>query len=77
MNSIFCVSYILSRQRSQSVTRKVPNPGSDKQVTFKTQGQYFDMCKLVETTMLKPEIIQTVVPTIIGEIKTELISESP
>jgi hypothetical protein len=33
------------------------------------------MCKLVETTMLKPEIIQTVVPTIIGEIKTELISE--
>jgi hypothetical protein len=64
-----------SRQRSQSVTRKVPNPGSDKQVTFKTQGQSFDMCKLVETTMLKPEIIQTVVPTIIGEIKTELISE--
>jgi hypothetical protein len=49
-----------SRQRSQSVTRKVPNPGSDKQVTFKTQGQSFDMCKLVETTMLKPEIIQTV-----------------
>jgi predicted component of type VI protein secretion system len=33
------------------------------------------MCKLVETTMLKPKIIQTVVPTIIGEIKTELISE--
>ena len=33
------------------------------------------MCKLVETTMLKPEIIQSVVPTIIGEIKTELISE--
>jgi hypothetical protein len=33
------------------------------------------MCKLVETTMLKPEIMQTVVPTIIGEIKTELISE--
>ena len=64
-----------SRQRSQSVTRKVPNPGSDKQVTFKPQGQSFDMCKLVETTMLKPEIIQTVVPTIIGEIKTELISE--
>jgi hypothetical protein len=32
-----------SRQRSQSVTRKVPNPGSDKQVTFKTQGQSFDM----------------------------------
>jgi hypothetical protein len=25
--------------------------------------------------MLKPEIIQTVVPTIIGEIKPELISE--
>jgi hypothetical protein len=39
------------------------------------EGQSFDMCKLVETTMLKPEIIQTVVPTMIGEIKTELISE--
>jgi hypothetical protein len=64
-----------SRQRSQSVTRKVPIPGSDKQATFKTQGQSFNMCKLVKTTMLKPEIIQTVVSTIIGEIKTELISE--
>ena len=64
-----------SRQRSQSVTRKVPNPGSKEQVTIKTQGQSFNMCKLVETTMLKPEIIQTVVSTIIGEIKTELISE--
>ena len=56
--------------RGRSFSRK-----RDKQVTFKTQGQSFDMCKLVETTMLKPEIIQTVVSTIIGEIKTELISE--
>jgi hypothetical protein len=67
-----------SRQRSQSVTRKFPIHGSEEQVTFKTQGQSFNMCKLVETTtkcMLKPEVIQNVVPTIIGEIKTELISE--
>ena len=67
-----------SRHRAQSLTRKVPIHGSEEQVTFKTQGQSFDMCKLVETTtkcMLKPEVIQNVVPTIIGEIKTELISE--
>ena len=55
--------------------RKAPNTGSEEQVTFKTQGQSFNTCKLVETTMLKPEVIQNVIPTIIGEIKTELISE--
>ena len=67
-----------SRQRSQSVTRKVPIHGSEEKVTFKTQGQSFNMCKLVEKTtkcMLKSKVIQNVVPTIIGEIKTELISE--
>ena len=37
-----------SRQRSQSVTRKVPIHGSEEKVTFKTQGQSFNMCKLVE-----------------------------
>ena len=64
-----------NRQRSRSVTRKVPNPGSDKQVTFKTQDQSFNTCRLIETTMLKPEVMQTVIPTITGQIKTELISE--
>ena len=64
-----------SRQSSQSVTRKAHIHGSEEQVTFKSQGQSFNMYKLVETTMLTPEVIQNVIPTIIGEIKTELISE--
>jgi hypothetical protein len=34
-----------SRQRSQSVIRKAPIYGSEEQVTFKTQGQSFNMCK--------------------------------
>ena len=38
-----------SRQRSQSVIRKTPTPRGEEQVTFKIQGQSFDMCKLVET----------------------------
>ena len=30
---------------SRQVIRKAPNPGSEEQVTFKTQGQSFNMCK--------------------------------
>jgi hypothetical protein len=35
-----------SRQHSQSVTLKITIHGSDKQVTFNTQVQSFNMCKL-------------------------------
>ena len=49
-----------SHQISLSVTRQAikssspsPNP-----VTFKTQGESFDMSKLVQETLLKPDLIK-------------------
>jgi cell division protein FtsB len=66
-----------SRQRSLSVTRqsvKSSGPLSNP-VTFKTQGESFNMSKLVQETLLKPELIKNIVPSLLNEIKAELISE--
>ncbi|CAG2226265.1 unnamed protein product [Mytilus edulis] len=63
-----------TRQRSLSVQRqsKVQSSGPPSSpVTFKTHGESFNMAKLVQTTLLKPDVFQS----IISEIKTELISE--
>jgi cell division protein FtsB len=66
-----------SRQRSLSVTRqsvKSSGPLSNP-VTFKTQGEFFNMSKLVQETLLKPDLIKNIVPSLLNEIKAELISE--
>ncbi|VDI79603.1 Hypothetical predicted protein, partial [Mytilus galloprovincialis] len=63
-----------TRQRSLSVQRqsKVQSSGPPSSpVTFKTHGESFNMAKLIQTTLLKPDVFQS----IISEIKTELISE--
>ena len=44
-------------------------------VTFKTQGESFNMSKLVQETLLKPDLIKNIVPSLLNEIKAELISE--
>ena len=64
-----------SRQRSLSVTRQsVKSSGpSSNPVTFKTQGESFNMSKLVEETLLKPDFIKHIVPPLLNEIKAELI----
>lgn len=66
-----------SRQRSLSVTRQsVKSSGpSSNPVTFKTQGESFNMSKLVQETLLKPDLIKNIVPPLLNEIKAELISE--
>ena len=66
-----------SRQRSLSVTRQsVKSSGpSSNPVTFKTQGESFNMSKLVEETLLKPDFIKHIVPPLLNEIKAELISK--
>jgi polyhydroxyalkanoate synthesis regulator phasin len=66
-----------SRQRSLSVTRQsVKSSGpSSNPVTFKTQGESFNMSKLVEETLLKPDFTKHIVPPLLNEIKAELISK--
>jgi hypothetical protein len=61
-----------SRQRSLSVTRQSVT-SSGYPVTFKTQGESFNMSKLVEETLLKPDFIKHIVPPLLNEIKAELI----
>ena len=63
-----------SRQRSLSVTRQSVK-SSGYPVTFKTQGESFNMSKLVEETLLKPDFIKHIVPPLLNEIKAELISK--
>ena len=66
-----------SRQRSLSVTRqsvKSSGPLSNP-VTFKTQGESFNMSKLVQETLLKPDLNKNIVSSILNEIKAELKSE--
>ena len=66
-----------SRQRSLSVTRQSVNSSgqSSNPVTFKPQGESFNMSKLVQETLLKPDLIKNIVPPLLNEIKAELISE--
>ena len=63
-----------SRQRSLSVTRQSVT-SSGYPVTFKTQGESFNMSKLVEETLLKPDFIKHIVPPLLNEINDELNSE--
>jgi hypothetical protein len=48
-------------KRSLSVTRQSVK-SSGYPVTFKTQGESFNMSKLVEETLLKPDFIKHIVP---------------
>jgi vacuolar-type H+-ATPase subunit I/STV1 len=65
------------RQRSLSVTRQSvkSNGQSSNPVTFKPQGESFNMSKLVQETLLKPDLIKNIVSPLLNEIKAELISE--
>lgn len=54
-----------SRQRSLSQSRQ------SEKVTFKTQGQTFDMESVVETALMKPNVLKSVLPSIIHEVNAE------
>ena len=62
-----------SRHRSQSVSKHLP--ADSEQVTFKTQGQSFNMNKLIENTFLKQEVLDSVIPQLMNNIKSDLMSE--
>ena len=66
-----------SRHRSLSQTRIKQAPTQD--VTFKTQGQSFNMAQLIENTLMNKGIIQNAIPVIkgliISDLQTQLIAE--
>jgi len=62
--------------RFRSYNTSVCQVESSNPVTFKTQGESFNMSKLVQETLLKPDFIKNIVPPLLNEIKAELISES-
>ena len=64
-----------SRQRSQSVSRHSQQSQQSEPVTFKTQGQTYNMSKLVENTFLKPEVLESVIPNVVNSIKPDFIAE--
>ncbi|CAC5426786.1 HSPA4 [Mytilus coruscus] len=61
-----------SRPRSQSQTRKTDD--SD-QVIFKTHGQSYNMENLIESTLLKQNVLQNIIPSIVKETTQELKSD--
>ena len=71
-----------SRPRSVSVSRQstkgkssIPTVSPDSPVIFKTQGESFNMSKLVQSTLLQPEVCQNIIPSLLKEIKSELIND--
>ncbi|CAC5398474.1 unnamed protein product [Mytilus coruscus] len=60
-----------SRPRSQSKTRKTDD--SD-QVIFKTHGQSYNMENLIESTLLKQNVLQNIIANIVKETTQELKS---
>ena len=68
-----------SRQRSRSISRpsKTTTTGQadPDPVMFKTHGQSFNMSKLIETTILKSNVIESVIPPIIDKVKTDILQE--
>lgn len=64
-----------SRQRSLSVTRTPAQTQSHDTITFKTQGQAYNMNQLVEDTLKKPDVLQSILPTLKQEINHDLLSQ--
>ena len=71
-----------SRPRSQSVSRQSIKSKSSTQISrasspviFKTQGESFNMSKLVQNTLLKPDVCKSIIPPLLEELKSELISD--
>ena len=62
-----------SRPRSQSVNRQ--SSGDSDPITFKTQGQTYNMNKLVEDVIVKQDVLKSVVPIIVQNVKSDMMSE--
>ena len=61
-----------SRPRSQLQTRKTDD--SDE-IIFKTQGQSFNMTNLIESTLMKQNILHNIIPIIVKETNQQLKSD--
>ena len=62
----------LSRQRSLSVVtcQSVKSSGrSSNPVAFKTHGESFNMSKLVQETLLKPDMIKNIIPPLLDKLE--------
>ena len=60
------------RPRSQSQTCRSNESGESDTVTFKTQGQTFNMSSLIETTLMKQSVLKNILPGIVSEINMQM-----